>query len=55
MCEKCSLASEATARLPESVTSMNPLVTPGKAYREVFLFFCAKFFFQMKTLDVLKE
>lgn len=39
MCEKCSLAPEATARLPESVTSINPLVTPGKAYRECFSFF----------------
>lgn len=45
MCEKCSLASEATARLPESVTSMNPLVTPGKAYREVFFFFLCKILF----------
>lgn len=39
MCEKCCLAPEATARLPESVTSINPLVTPGKAYWEMFFFF----------------
>lgn len=38
MCKKCSLAPEATARLLESLTSINPVVTPGRAYQEDFFF-----------------
>lgn len=36
MCKKRSLAPEATACLPKSVTSKNPLVSPGRAYWEPF-------------------